>query len=58
MLSAAMMLRHLGFDEDGERLERAIAAVYAEGRSLTPDQGGSASTEQFCDAVRRHCEER
>ena len=52
LLSAAMMLRHLGFDEDGERLERAIAAVYAEGRSLTPDQGGTAGTEDFCAAVR------
>jgi isocitrate/isopropylmalate dehydrogenase len=51
MLSAAMMLRHLGFEEDGERLERAITAVYAEGRSLTPDQGGAAHTQDFCDAV-------
>jgi isocitrate/isopropylmalate dehydrogenase len=52
MLSAAMMLRHLGFEEDGERLECAIAAVYAEGRGLTPDQGGSARTQDFCEAVR------
>jgi isocitrate/isopropylmalate dehydrogenase len=52
MLSAALMLRHLGFEEDGERLETAIAAVYGEGRSLTRDQGGTASTQDFCDAVR------
>jgi isocitrate/isopropylmalate dehydrogenase len=52
MLSAAMMLHHLGFAEDGERLQRAIEAVYAEGRSLTRDQGGAASTEDFCAAVR------
>ncbi len=52
MLSAAMMLHHLGFEEDGERLERAIEAVYAEGRALTPDQGGTAHTQDFCDAVR------
>jgi isocitrate/isopropylmalate dehydrogenase len=53
LLSAAMMLEHLGFTEAGERLERAIAAVYAEGRNLTPDQGGAATTGEFCDAVVR-----
>jgi isocitrate/isopropylmalate dehydrogenase len=52
LLSAAMMLRHLGLDEDADALEAAIAAVYAEGRALTPDQGGTAHTEEFCEAVR------
>ena len=28
-----------------------VEAVYAEGKTLTPDQGGSASTTAFCDAV-------
>lgn len=51
ILSAAMMLAHLGFAEAAERLERALAAVYAEGRELTPDQGGEATTQRFCDAV-------
>ena len=32
-------------------LEEAVEAVYAEGKTLTPDQGGSASTRDFCDAV-------
>jgi isocitrate/isopropylmalate dehydrogenase len=52
MLSAAMMLRYIDMAEEADRLEGAIAAVYAEGEVLTRDQGGSASTEQFCDAVR------
>jgi isocitrate/isopropylmalate dehydrogenase len=52
MLSAAMMLRHLGFEDGAVALEGAIEGVYAEGRSLTPDQGGTAHTEEFCDAVR------
>jgi len=52
MLSAAMMLRHLGFRDAASALESAIEAVYREGRSLTPDQGGTALTEDFCDAVR------
>jgi hypothetical protein len=28
-----------------------VAEVYAEGRALTPDQGGSASTRELCAAV-------
>lgn len=52
MLSAAMMLRHLGFDDAAAALEAAIAAVYREGRTLTPDQGGRAHSENFCGAVR------
>jgi isocitrate/isopropylmalate dehydrogenase len=51
ILSGAMMLEHLGFDEAARALERAVEGVYAEGRVLTPDQGGSASTRAFCDAV-------
>lgn len=52
MLSAAMMLRHLGFQDAASTLEGAIAAVYREGKSLTPDQDGTAHTEDFCEAVR------
>ena len=51
LLSAAMMLEYLGLGEDAARLERAIASVYADGQTLTPDQGGTASTTEFCDAV-------
>ena len=53
LLSAAMMLEHLGFEPAARRLESAIARVYAEGKVLTPDQGGSARTTEFCDAVVR-----
>jgi len=48
MLSAAMMLEHLDF---ADALTRAIEHVYAEGRTLTPDQGGSSTTLEFCAAV-------
>jgi isocitrate/isopropylmalate dehydrogenase len=51
LLSAAMMLEHLGFDSAAQRLKTAIARVYAEGRHLTPDQGGRATTTDFCAAV-------
>jgi isocitrate/isopropylmalate dehydrogenase len=52
LLSAAMMLEYLGLPADGQRLVRAIEALYRDGATLTPDQGGSASTEDFCAAVR------
>jgi isocitrate/isopropylmalate dehydrogenase len=53
LLSGAMMLEYLGFDDAGARLRRAIVAVYADGACLTPDQGGTASTDAFCAAVER-----
>ena len=53
ILSAAMMLEHLGFAAAARRLESAVERVYADGRVLTPDQGGHASTTDFCNAVAR-----
>jgi isocitrate/isopropylmalate dehydrogenase len=54
ILSAVMMLEHLGFGPAAQRLEAAVARVYADGSMLTPDQGGTASTTGFCAAVARH----
>ena len=51
MLSGAMMLEYLGADDPARRLVAAIEAVYAAGAALTPDQGGTASTREFTDAV-------
>jgi isocitrate/isopropylmalate dehydrogenase len=51
LLSAVMMLEHLGFGDAAHRLDSALARTYAEGRVLTPDQGGTASTTEFCAAV-------
>jgi len=51
MLSAVMMLEHLGEIAAARRLQRAIEKVYQEGRTLTPDVGGTASTQQFTEAV-------
>ena len=51
MLSAVMMLRHLGELEASERLQTAVESVYREGKCLTGDVGGAASTSQFTDAV-------
>ena len=51
ILSGALMLRHLGYAEVGERVEDAVRAVIAEGRTVTSDLGGTAGTSQFADAV-------
>ena len=55
MQSAVMMLEHLGELQAAARLQTAIIRVYAEGKRLTPDLGGTASTEQFTDAVVENC---
>jgi tartrate dehydrogenase/decarboxylase/D-malate dehydrogenase len=49
--SAAMMLDHLGEAEAAVRVQRAIDAVTDEGRTLTADLGGSATTEQVGLAI-------
>jgi len=51
MLSAVMLLEHEGLDGAATRLRTAVETVYAAGEPLTPDQGGSASTEEFAAAV-------
>jgi isocitrate/isopropylmalate dehydrogenase len=51
MLSAAMMLEYLGFNDAAKRFNEAVRKVYAEGRVLTPDQGGNAKTDDFAGAV-------
>jgi isocitrate/isopropylmalate dehydrogenase len=57
LLSAAMMLEYLGFPDEAGRLSRAVEQTYAEGRTLTPDQGGRASAAELCESVARHCAE-
>ncbi len=51
ILSGALMLRHLGYAEMGERVEGAVRRVIADGRTVTSDLGGTAGTSEFADAV-------
>jgi len=51
ILSAALMLEYLDFAGAAARLRTALERAYAEGRALTPDQGGTATTVEFCAAV-------
>jgi len=54
LLSAVLMLDYLGYEDAVARLDRAISRVYADGRPVTPDQGGSSSTTEFCAAVQNY----
>jgi isocitrate dehydrogenase (NAD+) len=51
MRSAALLLGHLGENQAATRLDKAIHQVYLEGKHLTRDVGGKASTSEFTDAV-------
>ncbi len=51
MQSAVMMLTHLGEIGAAKKLHAGIHAVYAQGKTLTRDVGGSASTTEFTNAV-------
>jgi isocitrate/isopropylmalate dehydrogenase len=51
ILSAKMMLDHLGMRKEAEALEKTVAEVYRLGEHLTPDQGGKATTQEFAEAV-------
>lgn len=51
LFSSVMMLRHLGEKEAGDRIEKAILAVFAEGKHMTGDLGGKATTTDITDAI-------
>ena len=53
MLSAVMLLIHLGETQAAHKLQSAVESVYREGKHLTGDVGGTASSEEFTDAVLR-----
>ena len=51
ILAGAMMLDHLGETEAARKVEQSVAQVLAAGTALTPDLGGSATTNQVGIAV-------
>jgi isocitrate dehydrogenase (NAD+) len=51
MFSAVMMLVYLKEQAAAARLQAAIEKVYASKQNLTPDVGGSGTTDKFTDAV-------
>lgn len=53
IFSAALMLHHIGEHEKAERIMSAVLKVYAEGKIMTGDLGGHASTQEYTAEVIR-----
>ena len=51
LLSSVMMLKHLELHEIANRLETAIFEVLEEGKQVTGDLGGKASTTEYTQAI-------
>lgn len=51
ILAACMMLDHVGEQQRAERIRKAFEGLVAEGKVLTRDLGGTASTDEFTDAI-------
>lgn len=51
LMAFAMMLRDLGQTENAQRLQKALLDTVAEGKTVTADIGGTATTTEFTDAV-------
>jgi isocitrate dehydrogenase (NAD+) len=51
ILAACMMLEYMTDGERAKRIRDALEATIREGKTVTRDLGGSASTDQFTDAI-------
>jgi len=51
ILSALMLLRYAGEGQAADRIDRALAAVLADGKHVTRDLGGSAGTRAMTAAI-------
>ena len=53
LLSALLMLRHIGEGDMADRVMRALGDVLSEGKVRTRDLGGTAGTTEFAEAICR-----
>jgi isocitrate dehydrogenase (NAD+) len=51
VLAACMLLEHIGDLDRAKRIRNALETTIREGKVLTADLGGNATTDQFTDAV-------
>lgn len=49
ILSANMMLRHMGLDKEADRIQAATVLFLSEKKHLTPDMGGHSTTDEMVD---------
>lgn len=51
--SAVMMLRYIGEHKAANTIEKALKEIFKEGKVITPDLGGNATTKEFTDELCR-----
>lgn len=51
LMSGIMMLRHIGENAAADKAEKAMLAVFADGKVMTKDLGGTAKTNEFARAI-------
>jgi isocitrate dehydrogenase (NAD+) len=51
MLAACLMLEHIGDDVRAYRVRAAVEDTLRDGKTVTPDVGGTATTDAFTDAI-------
>ena len=51
LMAAVEMLKHLDMEKEAIAIDNAVKKVFAEGKHLTRDVGGCASTEEFANRV-------
>jgi isocitrate dehydrogenase (NAD+) len=56
ILAAVMLLRHISETVAASRIASALEKVLMQGAVMTPDLGGSSSTEKFAEAIIREIE--
>jgi len=56
ILSATMMLRHLGLDDHATRISQAVYDVIGDGKIRTKDMGGNNTLHEFTREVLRKME--
>jgi isocitrate dehydrogenase (NAD+) len=51
LMSGILMLKHIGEREAADKIQKAMLEVFAEGKTITKDLGGSAKTAEFAQAI-------
>lgn len=51
LMAACLMLDHIGHEACATRIRTAMEETIREGKTVTPDLGGSAGTQAFADAI-------
>lgn len=53
LFSALMMLRHLGYHVEAAKISKAVLTTFGDAKSVTGDIGGTASTREYVEEVKR-----